>query len=197
MKTAKQQTYEHFEHRRLWAAAKAQWEIIPKAPAYKEQHYRLSAILLMMFAFEGFCNWLLSICVPDIWSNERKFFTSKQYRGTTGKCRYITELLEIQDWQSNERPINTVREVETLRDRLVHPKPESGSRRVSYDFPEMPPAHIGQVEKRIKPLLMERTREDFEEIANRMKEETEKKWSIRLGTAKPFCGLLGVQSTEM
>ena len=197
MATSRQQTYEHFNHRRLWAAARAQWEVIPLVPTYKAKHYQLSAILLMSFVLEGYFNWLLSICVPKVYSQEQKFFNKDPYRGTSGKCRYLLELLQITDWLANERPVNTVREVERLRHCLVHPKPESGTREVAYEFPDMPQVHSGQIARRMNSALMERTREDFDRLAKRMQNEACEKFGVNLGAAEPFCGLIGYHSTEM
>lgn len=191
-----QQEYEHFNHRRLWATAQAQIDIIPVVPGYKATHFQIAAILLMYFAFEGFLNWLLSIAAPETWAQEKEFFQGDRYKGTFGKCCYLLELLKISDYAPNERPVNTVREIQALRRCLVHAKPERGTRNVTYDSLDGLPVHVGQIDRRTHRSLVDRVHSDFETLANRMHRETQTVLGIELGSAEPFSPLLGIQRTE-
>jgi hypothetical protein len=194
---AKEQYYEHFAHRRLWLAAETLCAVIPTVSAFKTKQLHLGAILLMYFALEGFLNWLLSLRAPDIWQKERTFFLSPAHRGTFGKCLYLATVVGVTEWSRNERPLNTVREVEALRHRLVHPKPERGTRKVSFEFPEMPPSHVSVIDRQLNSALVDRAKADFRLIARRLQSAAEETSDIRLGAADPFGPILGFQRTEM
>ncbi len=113
---------EHLTHTTLWATAKRFLSIGLRAP--KGSFYQLLATVVFgYFAFEAYLNTALRAVAPDVWKDERRFFTSGKYRGTLGKFHYLAELAGLRV-EKSRRPFQTVKRLSEARDFLGHAKVE-------------------------------------------------------------------------
>lgn len=67
---------ESFTHKDIWRSS-ASCRERAKAEAMGAYYFDLASVLLVACAVEGFANYLLSIVDPSIFSDERKYFSSR------------------------------------------------------------------------------------------------------------------------
>jgi hypothetical protein len=73
--------------------------------------------------YEAYLNFAGIRLDPDAWRNEREFFSKDPYRGTEGKLKRIEEKLRI-EIDKGQRPYQSIKALERLRNYLVHGKPD-------------------------------------------------------------------------
>ncbi len=109
-------------HRFMWQIVEEQAKL---ASAPKEGWSR-PTLVAMVFAFhavEAYLNFVGERLAPEIWQDERNYFSQEPYRGFKGKLRKVMELVEL-DLSEDERPLKTIYALKTLRDMIAHGKPE-------------------------------------------------------------------------
>jgi len=74
-------------------------------------------------------NYLGEEILPDVWANERSFFSRPPYQGTGGKLKRIAEELEWSLPPKSRKPLSGVIELQSLRDKMVHTRPKKESYR--------------------------------------------------------------------
>ena len=130
--------YVSFAHRLLWDSSQRHIAIANERPEDSWMLY-LSAGLLAAAAYEAYLNYLGEEMLPDIWTDERKFFSSEPYRGTEGKLKRISEEIEWSLPPKSRKPLSGVIELQSLRDKMVHAKPKKEAYRRTHKEDESPP----------------------------------------------------------
>ncbi|MGH9400937.1 MAG: hypothetical protein ACRD2P_02385 [Terriglobia bacterium] len=113
---------EELPHRFMWHIVEEQ----AKLAGEREKEWSKPALVAMVFAFhtvEAYLNFVGERLAPEIWQNERSFFSKEPYRGWKGKLRKVMELVEL-DRPPEQRPLKTIYELKELRDMIAHGKPE-------------------------------------------------------------------------
>jgi hypothetical protein len=83
----------------------------------------LPALLLTHAAFEAFINHLGERVAPEVWADERAYFTRTPYRGVLGKVNWLCDRLGVdQDW--GLEPWQSLRALDSWRNRVAHGKLE-------------------------------------------------------------------------
>jgi hypothetical protein len=116
---------EDFPHRLTWSIAEEQ----AKLATEREQGWSGPALVAMVFAFhtvEAYFNFVGERLAPDVWKDERTFFSTEPYRGWGGKLRKVLELVDL-PLVPDSRPQKTIFELKQLRDLIAHGKPEKPS----------------------------------------------------------------------
>lgn len=116
-------TGEHFTHRHLWATAEY-LRSRGSADADGGGHLTIGATILLQFAVEAYANYLGALVAPDEWADEEKFFAGSNYRGATGKLRFIASRLGVRA-DAGRRPIATLKELEKRRHSAAHGRTEA------------------------------------------------------------------------
>lgn len=115
--------YVSFAHRLLWDSSQRHLAIATERPG-DSWMLHLSAGLLAAAAFEAYLNYLGEEILPDVWANERSFFSTTPYQGTGGKLKGIAEELEWSLPPKSRKPLSGVIELQSLRDKMVHARPK-------------------------------------------------------------------------
>jgi hypothetical protein len=155
---------EHLLHRHLWEAARF-LNSMAAEDAPGRYFPRLAASLFLYFAFEAFLNYLGNIVVPEVWDDERTFFSRGPggYRGTLGKLDYLMDHLHIPR-NRRTRPYRTIVALDRGRDALTHPRAEFIKRK------QRPAAPIpeAQVYRLADTRLFAEACEDIEDLATQL-----------------------------
>lgn len=131
-------TYVSFAHRLLWNSSQLHIRLASEQSADDSWMLHLSAGLLAAAAFEAYLNHLGEEMLPDIWADERRFFSSESYRGTSGKLKRIAEKLEWQLPSKTRKPYAGLIELQSLRDKMVHAKQKKSTYRSVHKVNEWP-----------------------------------------------------------
>jgi len=86
----------------------------------RADHLSVQSLLSGFLAFEGFINFVGEEIAPDIWKNERAFFSGDQYRGITGKVEYLFSLFSGVSLKKGTEPYQTFARIKRIRDGLAH-----------------------------------------------------------------------------
>ena len=118
----------------------------------------LSAGLLAAAAFEAYLNYLGEEMLPQVWAEERKFFSAEPYRGTGGKLKRIAEEVKWVLPAKSRKPFSGLLELQSLRDKLVHAKPKKATYRSVHkegQWPTLPSTwlHREAPAKRVRSLI--------------------------------------------
>jgi hypothetical protein len=115
---------EHLLHRHLWEGARFLDSLAAEDMPVR-YFPRLAASLFLYFSFEAFLNYLGNIVAPQVWADERTFFSRgpSKYRGTLGKLDYLMDQLHVAGNKST-RPYRTIKTLDGGRDALTHPRAE-------------------------------------------------------------------------
>jgi hypothetical protein len=111
---------EIYTHEYLWRMASS---VLAEAKVQgnKADYFTLTALLMAYTAFEAFVNFCGFILFPNLWANERTYFSGKN-SGIEAKLSKLQEKLPEFDWQKGKRPYQTIRQLKKLRDSMVHGK---------------------------------------------------------------------------
>lgn len=112
-----------FAHRLLWDSSQRHLAIASERPS-DSWMLHLSAGLLAAAAFEAYLNYLGEEMLPELWANERSFFSTPPYQGTFGKLKRIAEELGWNLPSKSRKPLCGVIELQSLRDKMVHARPK-------------------------------------------------------------------------
>lgn len=159
-----QQTFEFYNHRILWSVAERNFQtaIAPTTSRVDAMSHALGAMLLYFFAFEGYLNWLGNRIAPEVWKEEKKFFSHPPYIGSLGKYCFLAKIVRLPTPDASQGPFQTAKEVLKLRHMAVHPKAEAGERLVKV-ADDLPP--IGKLAEKVSPEKAVRAREHLFKLA--------------------------------
>lgn len=127
-----------FAHKVLWDSSQRHLSIAGERPQ-DSWMLHLSAGLLAAAAFEAYLNYLGEEMLPQVWAQERKYFSSEPYRGTAGKLRRIAEEIKWRLPSKSHKPFSGLLELQNLRDKMVHARPKKTSYRRIHKANEFPP----------------------------------------------------------
>ncbi|GAU08877.1 hypothetical protein [Desulfoplanes formicivorans] len=85
---------ERYTYEILWSCCQRQIELAEKIPDGKI-YFWLTSMSMAYFAYEAYLNHALHKVAPDIYEHERTYFTGKDYYGTPGKLKKLSELSSL------------------------------------------------------------------------------------------------------
>ena len=165
MKKEREQKYEIYNHRILWITAHKNLAL-SRASEDDALFFALSAMLMMYFAFEGYLNWLGNLIAPEVWHNEKEFFNRPPYQATLGKYLYLSKILVLQAPNKSEGLFQTAKELQQLRDKVVHPRSESGKRSVKFAEGKFPRNYQSWLSTKVSAKKRDRAEKDIEALGN-------------------------------
>src|SRR5438045_8862402 len=129
---------ERFIHKELWRVVIRQLEHAKANPsgAFYDD---LVAMTFAFHALEAYLNYVGEKLAPDIWKNERSFFSKQPFRGFDGRIRKVFELVGLPEPARDARPYSSVWLLKGLRDLMAHGKVERIASPFKHDQPEEPP----------------------------------------------------------
>ena len=86
---------------------------------------RLAALNMAFYSLEAFLNHLIQAIKPEVWTNERMYFSGRKqidgnkYYGPIGKLKFV-HVLCGRKYDENSDSIKTVIEIKRLRDMMAH-----------------------------------------------------------------------------
>jgi hypothetical protein len=110
-------------HRELWRVVGRQLDqgvAQPRGAFYED----LVAMVFALHTLEAYLNYVGELLAPQIWANERKYFSKNPFRGFDGKVRKVLELVGLPEPDRDLRPYSTVWSLKDLRDTIAHARPE-------------------------------------------------------------------------
>ena len=158
MKKERQQKYEIYNHRILWMVAERNLQTATSSQKEATFH-ALGAMLLHFFAFEGYLNWLGNRIAPEVWKEEKEFFSRPPYRGSLGKYRFLAKVVRLPVPDVSHGPFQTAKDLLKLRDMAVHPKADAGNRLVKFADGNFPPHYGGRLAEKVSPRKAGRARD--------------------------------------
>jgi hypothetical protein len=164
MKKEREQKYEVYNHRILWKVAELNSQAAT-SPGKGAKLHALGAMLLYFFAFEGYLNWLGNRIAPEVWEEERKFFSCPLYQGSLGKYRFLAKILRLPSPDASSGPFQTAKGLLKLRDMAVHPKAEAGDTSVKFAEGHFPRHYRGRLAEKVSPKKASRARDHLFELA--------------------------------
>lgn len=115
-------TGEHLTHVMLWTTSR--WFLAKGLAEVKGSFYPLiAAVTFGNFAFEAYLNTALRRVAPEVWQDERAFFSTGLYRGTLGKFEYLASACNYAV-NRGRRPFQSVKKLSEARDFLAHARVE-------------------------------------------------------------------------
>ncbi len=186
-------TYESFAHRLLWDSAQRHF-LLAVEHATDSWQLHLSGALLAAAAYEAYLNYLLANILPDVWANERTFFARDEYRGIEGKLKRIAEELNWPLPRKDRRPRCSVVELQALRDKIVHAKPNKQSYETIHDDHKPAPLPASWLTQEAPAHRVRKWVEDAEAFAVAIHKVVQSKHKILILGTHPFRGMLGFGS---
>jgi hypothetical protein len=129
---------ETFTHKVLWECCLRQIDTA-KRRKKGQQYFHITAMLMAYLTYEAYINFLGDRFAPDIWANERKFFSKGKYRGIEGKLKKIQERCPLTGIKKGQRPYLTIKKLKELRDFLSHCKPDKYEKTIVHSRDNEPP----------------------------------------------------------
>jgi hypothetical protein len=195
MKKEKEQKYEFYNHEVLWGIADRN---IKNAQNLKKEamFYSLGGLILLYFAFEGYLNWLGNKISPEVWENEKDFFSRHPYRGTLGKYCYLCKILVLPKPDASKGEFQTAKELEKLRNFAVHPKAESGNRMVKVHEDHYPPHYKSNLEEMVSEEKAIRGKCDINKLVKELHNKAKEYYPNLVSGHTPFNSLISFEITD-
>ncbi len=195
MKKEREQEYEIFNHRILWITAQKNLAL-SRDSENDALFFALSAMLMMYFAFEGYLNWLGHLIAPEVWDKEKDFFNRPPYQGTLGKYQFLSKVLVLQAPDKSVGPFHTVKELQQLRDKAVHPRTESGKRSVKFTEDKFPPNYRSWLSTKVSANKRDRAEKNIEALVNEIHQAARAYYPDLIKVTEPFSGMSGFTITD-
>lgn len=114
-----------FAYELVWRAAQSALQVASiKSPKIRKHHLALQSFLCGFIAFEGFTNFMGEEIAPDIWMDERNFFSRGKFRGIIGKVNFLVDRFQNGKSIKQSEHYGAFLELKKMRDFLAHLKPE-------------------------------------------------------------------------
>lgn len=195
MKKERKQKYETYNHRILWATA--QKNLAQSRESENDAlYFALSAMLMMYFAFEGYLNWLGHFIAPEVWESEKDFFNKAPYQGTLGKYLFLSKVLVLEPPDKSKGPFQTVKELQQLRDKAVHPRAERGNKSVKFSEGKFPPTHRSWLSTKVSSQKRDKAENNIKHLVNELHQAAMVHYPDMIDTSEPFIGILGFDITD-
>jgi hypothetical protein len=154
-------------------------------------------MLLHFFAFEGYLNWLGNRIAPEVWEEEKEFFSRSPYQGSLGKYCFLAKVVRLPAPDPSKEPFQTAKELLKLRDMAVHPKAEAGERLVKFAGGHFPPHHGGRLAEKVSPKKAVRARDHLSKLVEDLHREAKSAYPELVPEDQAFGRLLGHEITSM
>lgn len=195
MKKTTNQTFETYNHRILWEAADKNLQLATSS-SNDRKYFALGGMFLFFAAFEGYLNWLGTRIAPEVWEDERQFFSRAPYQGTIGKYRFLAKILNLPVADASKGPFQTLKKLRKLRDMVAHPKPEAGTRSVKVKEGHFPPHHQGNLAKNISPNAASEAKDHLKKLAEQLHSEAKRLYPDSVRESEAFGSMLGYETTN-
>ena len=195
MKKEREQNYETYNHRILWTTAQKNIAL-SRDSENDALYFALSAMLMMYFAFEGYLNWLGYLIAPEVWEKEKEFFNRPPYQGTLGKYLFLSKVLVLQVPDKSGGPFQTVKELQQLRDKAVHPRTESGKRSVKFAEDKFPQNYRPWLSTKVSANKRDRAEKNIEALVNELHQAAKDHYPDIIDVTGPFSGMSGFDITD-
>lgn len=189
MKKEREQSFITYNHRILWQAGEKNLQLVTSSSG--------DAMFLFFVAFEGYLNWLGSRIAPEVWEEERQFFSCSPFQGTLGKYRFLAKLLCLPNPDPSQGPYQTAKDLLKLRDMVAHPKAEAGERVVKFKEEYFPPYYQSELEKKVSPDAAIRAKDHLEKLAEGLHRKAKQVYSSNIHESKAFGRTLGTELTDI
>ena len=196
MKKEEKQVFEVYNHRILWGAAERNLKLASHSNGDSKFH-ALGAMFLFFAAFEGYLNWLGFRVAPEVWEDERQFFSRAPYQGTLGKYRFLSKILSLPEPDASKGAFQTATELKTLRDMVAHPKPEQGERTVKVKKGKFPPRYESKIDKKVTPKAANLAKKHLKELAELLHGAAKNLYSSTIHEASAFTSMLSFEITDV
>lgn len=195
MKKEREQKYEVYNHRILWATAQKN---LAKSRESEDDalYFALSSMLMMYFSFEGYLNWLGHLIAPEVWEMERDFFKKPPYQGTLGKYLFLSKVLVLESPDKSKAPFQTVKDLQQLRDRAVHTRVETGNKEVRYSEGKFPPNHRSWLSTKVTTKKRDNAENDIQQLVSELHQAAKVHYPDIVLTSEPFGEMLGFSITD-
>jgi len=127
-------------------------------------YFDMATMLMVFLTYEAYLNFLGNHVAPEIWRNERIYFSKPPYVGVNGKLKKILEVCGNINVDKGKRPYQTIQELRKLRDFLSHGKPIKFGKTISHHVDHDPPLFDTGLSKYITPRKAERAIKDTEQF---------------------------------
>lgn len=191
-----QQKFEIYNHRILWAAAERNVALANDPNNQDAKFFALGSMFLFFAAFEGYLNWLGTRIAPEVWKEEREFFSRSPFKGTLGKYRFLATILRLPDPDPSQGPFQTATDLLKLRDMVAHPKSEAGERSVKCRKGDFPQHYQSELEKKVSADAATRARDHLKELADALHCEANEAYSGNIHESEAFGVILGTEITD-
>ncbi|MDP3553082.1 hypothetical protein [Methylocystis sp.] len=184
---------EEYLHKAAWSVVKRQLqraETERRGALYDD----LVAMVFAFHSFEGYLNYVGEKIAPDLWKDEKHAFRSDIYK----KLKAICELCNIDRPDKSKRPYSTIQALQTLRDRMAHPKTHRAKGETKFVEGEEPeifsPTLLDTLVSHESAL---QARDDVREIADLIHPAARVRFpDVGLGS-DPFEGILSMRTSSM
>lgn len=196
MKKDQTQTYKIYNHRIIWLTAEKNLKLATSQPLNKDANFfALGAIFLFFAAFEGYLNWLGTRIAPEVWKDERQFFSRSPFKGTLGKYKYLAKILQLPTPDNSQGPFKTADSLLELRNMVAHPKPEEGERKVKVSDGNFPPLYQCELEKKVSPEAARFAEEHLKKLTDELHCKAQQAYPYSVDESNAFGPLLGIEIT--
>lgn len=195
MKKERKQTFEAYNHRILWGAADRNLSL---ATSQNEdaKFFALGAMFLFFAAFEGYLNWLGTRIAPEVWEDERQFFSRSPFQGPLGKYIFLAKILHLPNPDSSNGPLQTAHDLYKLRNMVAHPKAEAGEKQVKFRDGCLPPRYKSELEKKVSPDAATRAKDHLEKLAEQLHREAKNIHSSDIHESNAFGPIFCTEITD-
>lgn len=166
---------EDLPHRLMWAIVEEQRTVAEE----RERDWSNAALVAMVFSFhamEAYLNYVGLRLAPEIWENEREHFRKTGFKG---KLREVMNRAGL-GWASGKRPLQTVLELEKLRNAVAHGRPEKRTGKILYAEDSEPPYPVFTLRSMFTPKQkMSKAVHDVEQLANEIQKATRLKLKVK------------------
>lgn len=195
MNKYQKQKIEVYNHRIIWAAAEKNLQLANSSNK-DAKFFALGSMFLCFAAFEGYLNWLGARIAPDVWKNEREFFSHRPFQGTLGKYRFLVKILCLPDPTPGCGPFQTAKRLLELRDMVAHPKPEARECPVKFKDGYFPPFYQGRLEEFVSVKDANRAREHLKELADTLHTKAQQAHLDKVEGSEAFGFVLQMEITD-
>ena len=154
---------ESYTYEILWSCCQRQLEA-GKNEEINSKYFYLAAMTMAYFTYEAYLNHALNCVAPDIYENERTFFTTPAYYGTPGKLKKLCELVDIVFPETGERPYQSLKLLQQLRDYVAHGKPDPFDVAVKHPLGRNPSKIVSRFDEMVTPKNAGKCVDDVKEL---------------------------------
>lgn len=195
LKKVRKQSFETYNHRILWEAAER--NLLQATSSNKDaKFFAIGAMFLFFAAFEGYLNWLGTRIAPEVWKDERQFFSRSPFQGTLGKYLFLAKILHMSNHDPSQGPFQTATDLLELRNMVAHPKAEAGEKLVKFTEGCFPPLYESKLGKKVSPKKALRAKNNLKELVDGLHREAKLIYASNVHESDAFGSFLGGAITD-